>query len=351
MCHKLNSAVLLVLIGTLIFGAAERVRADNVYYVSGGNDGSHYNFGTVNSSGNANTITTSPPGPPNVNTLIAAPNGNLYGFYTGENWGNGVWGSINPATGAFTQIGNLNTYFPGGWSDPNPSWGFSLAFGPSGTLYATGIGTDNNCDFGTLNLTTGAFTKIANAPFPFAGSIAASGSTLYYVSGGNDGSHYTFGTVNSSGNATIISTSPPGPPYVNTLIAAPNGNLYGFYTGENWGNGVWGSINPATGAFTQIGNLNTYFPGGWSDPNPGWGYSLAFGPSGTLYATGIGTDNNCDFGTLDLTTGAFTKIATAPFPFEGSIAAPVPEPSTIVLLGVGVFSLLAYGWQWRRAAK
>ena len=45
------------------------------------------------------------------------------------------------------------------------------------------------------------------------------------------------------------------------LMFAPNGNLYGFDVGYGGGSGAWGSINPATGAFTQIGNLNTYFPG------------------------------------------------------------------------------------------
>ena len=42
---------------------------------------------------------------------------------------------------------------------------------------------------------------------------------------------------------------------------APNGTLYGFDVGYGGGSGSWGSINPATGAFTQIGNLNPCFPG------------------------------------------------------------------------------------------
>jgi hypothetical protein len=56
-----------------------------------------------------------------------------------------------------------------------------------------------------------------------------------------------------------------------------------------------------------------------------------------------------DFGTLNLTTGAFTKIANSPVGWAGSIAAPIPEPSTIVLLGVGAISLLGYALRQRRA--
>ena len=61
-----------------------------------------------------------------------APNGTLYGFDVGYGGGSGAWGSINPATGAFTQIGNLNTIF-GNVLDHTGNYGFSLAFGPSGT--------------------------------------------------------------------------------------------------------------------------------------------------------------------------------------------------------------------------
>ena len=92
-----------------------------------------------------------------------APNGTLYAFDVAEGW-EGIWGSVNLANGAFTQIGNLNTYFPALAGDHNENYGFSLAFGPSGNLYATGYGTDNYYDYGTLSLTTGAFTKIAASP-------------------------------------------------------------------------------------------------------------------------------------------------------------------------------------------
>ena len=155
--------------------------------------------------------------------------------------------------------------------------------------------------------------------------------------------------MNSAGSKSPIATGLTfGGSAAEKLMFAPDGTLYGFdvsYAGN--GSGAWGRINPATGAFTQIGNLNTYFPGAAEDHNENGGFSLAFGPSGNLYVTGYGNDSRMDYGTLDLTTGAFAKISASPIGFEGSIAAPIPEPSTFALLGFGALSLLAYGWQRR----
>jgi hypothetical protein len=204
----------------------------------------------------------------------------------------------------------------------------------------TGYGSDNNYDYGTLNLTTGAFTKISVSPVGGAGSIAGWGNNLYYLSCGNN--PVTFGTVDSSGNTTTIASGVNyGNGYAEKLMFAPNGNLYAFDVPEG-GGGEWGRVNPATGAFTQIGNLSTYFPN-FLDYNESRGFSLAFGPSGNLYVTGYGSDNNYDYGTLNLTTGTFTKISVSPVGGAGSLAAPLPEPSTIILLGIGAISLLAYG--------
>ncbi len=171
-----------------------------------------------------------------------------------------------------------------------------------------------------------------------------------YYAGTNNGASWTFGTVNSAGQTTTIGAGLSfGGGEAEKLMFAPNGNLYGFDVEEGGGSGAWGSINTATGAFTKIGNLNTYFPS-FADHNENWGFSLAFGSSGNLYVTGYDSSGNFDYGTLSLTTGAFTKIAASPVGESGSLASAVPEPSTFILSGIGAISLLAYGWRRRSNA-
>ena len=198
--------VLLAVFGALMLGAADRARADNLYYAGINNNGTSYTLGTVDSAGHTSVIATGLTfGGAGAENLMFAPNGSLYGFNVGYAGGSGAWGSINPATGAFTQIGNLNAYFPS-YEDHTETYGFSLAFASSGNLYVTGWDSSNNLDYGTLNLTTGAFTKIAASPVNFAGSLAAWGNNLYYAGINNNGTSYTFGTVDSAGHTSVIAT-------------------------------------------------------------------------------------------------------------------------------------------------
>jgi hypothetical protein len=188
---------------------------------------------------------------------------------------------------------------------------------------------------------------VAFATLMHGGADIGRADNLYYA-GTNDGVNWSLGTVNGAGNKTPIATGLTfGGAGAEKLIFAPNGTLYGFDVETGGGSDAWGSINPATGAFTQIGNLDNYFPPAIAQHNENNGFSLAFGSSGTLYVTGKVAPGTYKFGTLDLTTGAFTNIAASPVGLLGSIAAPVPEPSTIVLFGIAVISLAAC--RWRRA--
>ncbi len=341
--------------------AADRARADNFYYAGVNNSGT-WNLGTIDSTGGTTSIATGLSfGNAATEKLMFAPNGTLYGFDVGSMGPDaGAWGTINPSTGAFTQIGSLaysssssslTDPGSGGFAEMN---GCSLGFGPSGTLYATGYSPVYGMSFGTLNLTTGAFTKISASPVSWAGSLAAWGNNFYYAGVNNSGT-WNFGTINSSGVTTSIATGLSfGKATTEKLMFAPDGILYGFDVGGVGPDaGAWGTINPSTGAFTQIGSL-AYSSSSSSLTDPGSGgfaemngCSLGFGPSGTLYATGYSPVYGMSFGTLNLTTGAFTKISASPVSWAGSLAAPVPEPSAIVLLGIGAVSLLGYAWRRR----
>ena len=122
--------------------------------------------------------------------------------------------------------------------------------------------TTSTVDYGTLNLTTGAFTKIAASPVGVRRFVGRMGQQrllrwhqqrqyLEFWHGEFCGANDVLGTGLNFGGAGA-----------EKLMFAPNGNLYGFDVDYGGGSGAWGTINPATGAFTQIGNLNTYFPGG-----------------------------------------------------------------------------------------
>ena len=108
-----------------------------------------------------------------------------------------------------------------------------------------------------------------------------------------------FGTINSSGAMTQISSLPM---FFSSLLAAPNGTLYAYETTEGNEAHYFGAVSPTTGAFTPLINLNTKFKGtaGFNVP------SLAFDSNGDLLAAGIGPSNTGVFGTYNLTTGGIS---------------------------------------------
>jgi hypothetical protein len=82
-----------------------------------------------------------------------------------------------------------------------------------------------------------------------------------------------------------------------------------------FGVGIWFSTNVAVADNLYVG----YWTGGSSSMDN----LIKITPSGT-----------------QSTIGTFNSIA--------GIASPVPEPSTLALLGIGVISLLAYAWRQRQ---
>jgi hypothetical protein len=150
------------------------------------------------------------------------------------------------------------------------------------TAYATLDGGD----FGTIDLSTGAFTLLGNSGLTLSGMAVYHG-VLYGDSLGGAGTLYTINPAN--GSLTTVGSS--GISYVDfgdttsgLFAEGFNGNLY--------------SINSATGAATLIGATSPAYAGGYS--------SISLNSS-TLYYT-QGTDHN--FYTLNTSTGAATLVGS-----------------------------------------
>jgi len=144
-------------------------------------------------------------------------------------------------------------------------------------------------DFGTIDLTTGAFTYLGNSGVTLSG-LAVFNGVLYGDSlGGGTGTLYTVNPANGSlttvGNAGVSGGFVDFGDTTTGLFAEGfNGNLY--------------SINSATGAATLLGATTPAYAGGYS--------SISLNSS-TLYYT-QGANNN--FYTLNTITGAATLVGS-----------------------------------------
>ena len=92
---------------------------------------------------------------------MVAPNGTLYAYQTpafGGNNGPAYFGAVNPSTGVFTPLVNLNTEFS------TENGGCVLGFDSQGDLLAAGYPKSGGGAyvFGTYNLSNGAFNLVTS---------------------------------------------------------------------------------------------------------------------------------------------------------------------------------------------
>jgi hypothetical protein len=197
------------------------------------------------------------------------------------------------------------------------------------TLYGcahTGAGTGNPgpSTLYTINPSTGAATAIGLMGFTGCSGLAfASNGVLFAV--GNDTSTLkeSLFTVNPlTGTATLVGRSDQGSCafHITDISFRPSdGTLFGYNTG------CLGTINTSTGAFTKIGTVNS-FPDG---------NGLSFSPSNVLfYAECCAQGSNKDtLYTLNQNTGVATVVATISTPpaCSGQV-----DPPALAFDGAGI---------------
>jgi hypothetical protein len=209
------------------------------------------------------------------------------------------FGTLDPTTGNFTTLG----------ASPNV---IGMGFAPNGTMYATefGPGVDQ------VDPSSGNLTPLFSTLYSAGGSTVGSDGLIYAFN--QDFSNVNFYSINPVSQAVIL---------ISSGLGFASDGLAVFANGLD----TLESVNPVTGATTQIGTgfgLNSGAP-----------IQIFAGANinGTIYAGGPVSDGNLY--TINL-TGPLAGRATLDVATNGGddlfALASVPEPSTATLAGAGI---------------
>lgn len=239
------------------------------------------------------------------------------------------FGTLNLTTGAFTQIGTLNL--------PVGDQIFGMGFGADGNLYALD-GTTPNAELYRINTATAQVTAIGQIGQSAVGAATDASGKMYALNQSvTNSSFYTMlPPSTTTNNVGLTGISSQG------LVAVTADGSQLFTTGIDNTTGTYDldSINLATGAATDIGDTGFYEIAG------------LFVQS-TLYGFDDATNAIV---TINTTTGAATQVATYDLLNDDSIFAAatpagsiaVPEPASLTLLATGGLGLLGYGLRRRK---
>jgi uncharacterized repeat protein (TIGR03803 family) len=295
--------------------------------------------------------------------LIADSTGALYGTTTGHGTGYGgtVFKLTPPAKGRANWTYSVLTQFNGGANDGETPYG-GLIIDENDTLYGT------TYSGGVGSCPGGCGTVFSLTP-PAAGQTAWTKTLLYLFAGGSDGANpyaglttdstgALYGTTSIGGGAnsgTVFKLTPPsgggtawpeqllysfkgagdgGQPY-DSVIAGPNGGLYGTTTGYTTGqDGTVFRINPPAGGGTAWSEslLYKFVLGSSPGETPYGGVIMSkFGALfGATYRGGIG---GCYFGCGTIykvsppAAGQTAWTQTALYIFTGGSDGATPNPS------------------------
>lgn len=204
-----------------------------------------------------------------------------------------VLGTVDPATGVVTQIGNLGDAFAG------------IAFSCAGVLYGvTGDGANVPESFFSINQTTGAATLISALGRGDDGETIGFNpvDNMMYHASGHVGTYdpvtdsgVIFERFNPTAPAPIVTTDIPiGSPLTDEEAQALTFEVSSgmFLWKQDHGTGPLFRVNPATGAATQVGTLDMdhqakglAYAGGVCGPGTATDFSIATTSPSTLVLT------------------------------------------------------------------
>ncbi len=226
------------------------------------------------------------------------------------------FGTLNLTTGAFTSIGTLNL--------PSGDQIFGMGFGPDGNLY--GVDNESDAQLFRINPTNATVTDLGAIGMSAIDATTDASGKMYLLSQDANAIFYTL-------NPPLTTTNVVGPTGISTEgLVAVNAAGTQLFTSVVTGGGTYdlASVNLTTGVATEIGNTG-------------------FVPFNGLFvgSTLYGFDAFGNIITLNTTTGAGTQVATYSLPNGDVIDASavfmsqsVPEPSSLVL---GLVSVVLIG--------